>query len=167
MTPALNWLQALFVPRRADPVPPPVPTVPDAPVAPPPPLASMGTLTAQDRQRLEGVHPDLVAVVERARRDVPFFVAEGLRTLERQRQLFASGASKTMNSRHLTGHAVDLYPISDTPIPKMGREDYLGVVDAMKRAARALNVPMDHGYDWPWDAPHHELRWSAYPAPKP
>jgi peptidoglycan L-alanyl-D-glutamate endopeptidase CwlK len=63
--------------------------------------------------RLEGVHPDLVRVVKRAAAisDLDFTVLEGLRTLERQRKLRAEGASKTLNSRHLTGHAVDLAPL--------------------------------------------------------
>jgi peptidoglycan L-alanyl-D-glutamate endopeptidase CwlK len=67
-------------------------------------------LSARDRTRLVGVHPDLVAVVEAARHQMPFIVVEGLRTRDRQVQLVKSGASRTMDSRHLTGHAVDLAP---------------------------------------------------------
>ena len=65
-------------------------------------------LLERDRQRLAGVHADLLRVVERARLAIPFIVVEGLRTRERQARLVAIGASRTMNSRHLTGHAVDL-----------------------------------------------------------
>jgi peptidoglycan L-alanyl-D-glutamate endopeptidase CwlK len=67
-------------------------------------------LSKRSMDRLAGVHPDLVAVVHRAisRTEVDFAVLEGLRTEARQRQLVKAGASKTMNSRHLTGHAVDL-----------------------------------------------------------
>ena len=56
------------------------------------------------------MHPDLVRVVERAIQITTqdFRVQEGLRTRERQAELVARGASRTMNSRHLTGHAVDL-----------------------------------------------------------
>jgi peptidoglycan LD-endopeptidase CwlK len=63
---------------------------------------------------LKGIHPDLRRVIDRALQDSPldFVVIEGLRTLERQRQLVAAGASRTMNSRHLTGHAVDLMPMT-------------------------------------------------------
>ena len=62
------------------------------------------------RKKLTGVHPDLVRVVERAIEitDTDFAVIEGLRSPERQRELVAAGASKTLRSRHLTGHAVDL-----------------------------------------------------------
>lgn len=65
--------------------------------------------------RLEGVHPDLVRVVKKAAAlsDLDFTVLEGLRTLDRQRKLLAEGATKTLNSRHITGHAVDLGVLID------------------------------------------------------
>ncbi|MFO0467523.1 MAG: M15 family metallopeptidase, partial [bacterium] len=67
------------------------------------------TLTARCGQRLAGVHPDLVRVVERAAKDgTKFRVIEGLRTMDRQAELVRAGKSQTMRSRHLTGHAVDL-----------------------------------------------------------
>jgi len=67
-------------------------------------------LGKKSRERLIGVHPDLIRVVERAIEltDVDFTVLEGIRSKSRQEKLVASGASQTMNSRHLTGHAVDL-----------------------------------------------------------
>jgi peptidoglycan L-alanyl-D-glutamate endopeptidase CwlK len=69
-------------------------------------------LSARDLLRLHGVHEDLVAVVRRAHdfmpADLGFIVTEGLRSAERQAQLVRVGASRTHNSRHLTGHAVDL-----------------------------------------------------------
>ena len=58
----------------------------------------MTALLPRDRARLEGVHRDLVRVVERARLAVPFIVTEGLRSRERQTRLVAIGASRTMNS---------------------------------------------------------------------
>ncbi|CAB4141871.1 D-alanyl-D-alanine carboxypeptidase [uncultured Caudovirales phage] len=122
------------------------------------------SLTARDLERLKGVHPDLVRVVIRACERVPFFVAEGRRTPERQKQLVAEGKSKTLNSRHLTGHAVDLYPISDVPIPKMQMADFKPLVDAMRAASAVEKVALVCGYDWGWDAPHFELARSSYPA---
>lgn len=133
----------------------------EAPLAPPSPAPA---LTARDMERLRGVHPDLVRVVKRARTRVAFFVAEGLRTHERQRQLVAEGKSKTLNSRHLTGHAVDLYPVSDIPIPKMKLADFKELVDAMRWAAAVEGVPIVCGFDWGWDAPHYELPRGSYPA---
>lgn len=68
------------------------------------------SLGERSRQRLQGVHPDLVKVVERAIQITPvdFTVLEGLRTIQRQQELLASGATTTLKSRHLTGHAIDL-----------------------------------------------------------
>jgi peptidoglycan LD-endopeptidase CwlK len=133
----------------------------------------MGELLPRDHARLVGVHPDLVRVVVRARRSVPFIVTEGLRTRERQAQLVQIGASRTLNSRHLTGHAVDLaYWLDDGDgVPENGeiRWDwplYERLGKAMKAAAQAEQVPIDWGGDWPRfrDGPHFELRWSLYPA---
>jgi peptidoglycan LD-endopeptidase CwlK len=140
----------------------PVSTVGEAPA---PPLHRSAMLTPRDLARLKGVHPDLVRVVTRARQDVEFFVAQGLRTVEEQRELVARGASRTMNSRHLTGHAVDLYPVSDVPIPKMTMRDMAPVISAMRRAAQAEGVEVVHGADWKSfvDPPHHELSRSRYP----
>ena len=122
-------------------------------------------LTPRDRTRLAGVHPDLVRVVERARTYADFIVTEGLRTEARQRELFAKGASTTLRSRHLTGHAVDLAAL-------VGREvrwdwplyDKLGA--AMKRAAAEEQVAITWGGDWAKfrDGPHFELEWKRYPA---
>jgi peptidoglycan L-alanyl-D-glutamate endopeptidase CwlK len=122
-------------------------------------------LTPRDRQRLTGVHPDLVRVVERARAYADFIVTEGVRTEARQRELFNKGASTTMRSRHLTGHAVDLAAL-------VGKEvrwdwplyDKLGA--AMKRAAAEEQVAITWGGDWPRfrDGPHFELEWRRYPA---
>jgi peptidoglycan L-alanyl-D-glutamate endopeptidase CwlK len=122
-------------------------------------------LTPRDRQRLTGVHPDLVRVVDRARTYADFIVTEGMRTEARQRELFNQGASTTMRSRHLTGHAVDLAAM-------VGKEvrwdwplyDKLGA--AMKRAAAEEQVAITWGGDWPRfrDGPHFELEWKRYPA---
>jgi peptidoglycan L-alanyl-D-glutamate endopeptidase CwlK len=127
-------------------------------------VAPMTQLTLRDRTRLVGVHPDLIRVIERARTYADFIVTEGLRTVKRQEQLVASGASKTMNSRHLTGHAVDLAALVagqvrwDWPI-----YDELG--KAVKRAAVEEQVPITWGGDWPRfrDGPHFELAWGRYP----
>lgn len=129
-----------------------------------------GTLLPRDRERLRGLHPDLVRVVERAREVAPFIVVEGLRTRQRQAELFAAGKSKTMNSRHITGHAVDLAPWNDDGdgVPETGeitwtREAMAPVVAAMRQAGAALGIRLVHGHDWGWDSPHHELDRKAYP----
>ena len=85
----------------------------------------MYKLGQRSLQNLSGVHPDLVAVVKRAIEitEQDFSVIEGVRNIDRQRQLVKSGASQTMNSRHLTGHAVDIapYPLSTEMLIKMVR----------------------------------------------
>jgi peptidoglycan L-alanyl-D-glutamate endopeptidase CwlK len=130
-------------------------------------------LLARDRERLAGVHPDLVRVVERARAAAPFIVTEGLRTPERQAALVEVGASRTLKSRHLTGHAVDLaYWLDDGDgAPEAGeiRWDwplYAQIAAAMKAAARAEGVKLVWGGDWQSfrDGPHFELDRKAYPA---
>ena len=105
-------------------------------------------LSQRSIERLKGVHPDLVSVVMLAieRTDVDFLVTEGLRTKERQRELVAAGASKTMNSRHITGHAVDLAAYVngirwDWPL-------YEKIAKAMKQAAYELNIKIEWGGDW-------------------
>lgn len=132
--------------------------------------------------RLEGVHPDLVRVVKKAAAlsDLDFTVLEGLRTVERQKQLVAQGASKTMNSRHITGHAVDLGALVAGAV----RWDwglYLKLGEVMRAASLAEKVPVRWGGTWKLlssldgpitaknlsrsfpDGPHFELPRANYP----
>ena len=123
-------------------------------------------LSDRDLQRLIGVHPDLVAVVEGAAQvtEVDFIITEGLRTKERQEQLVRAGASRTLKSRHLTGHAVDL-------AAKVGDEVrwdwplYHKLADAMQQAAAVHGIEIEWGGDWKSfpDGPHFQLPWATYP----
>lgn len=121
-------------------------------------------LTARDMQRLSGVHPDLVRVISRARASADFIVTEGLRTEARQRQLVAAGASQTMHSRHLTGHAVDLAALVDGAV-RWDWPLYDRLALAVKRAAVEEEVAIVWGGDWPKfrDGPHFELDRRRYP----
>lgn len=116
--------------------------------------------------RLNGVHPDLVKVVRRAIQLTPvdFTVLEGLRTVERQKQLVAQGASKTMKSRHITGHAVDLAPVIDGEV-RWDWPLYKKIAPAIKQAAKEVKVPIEWGGDWLRfkDGPHWQLPWRKYP----
>ena len=116
--------------------------------------------------RLVGVHPDLVAVVNRAYElcEIEFAVIEGLRTLEKQKILFAKGASKTMKSRHLDGHAVDLAPVIDGEI-RWDWPPFYTIAKAVKAAAEELGTPIEWGGDWASfkDGPHWQLPWKDYP----
>ncbi|MDY5107454.1 MAG: M15 family metallopeptidase [Actinobacillus minor] len=136
-------------------------------------------LSGRSLERLNGVHQDLVKVVKRALvlSDVDFMVVEGLRTKERQQQLFKQGATKTMNSRHLTGHAVDLAPVSikegKTIIDWNDVNAFGKIAKAMFAAAKEYNVVIRWGGDWNrngsskdekfYDGPHFELLRSLYP----
>jgi len=112
---------------------------------------------------LEGVHPDLVAVVKLAitLTEQDFSVGEGLRSVERQKTLVAAGKSTTMNSRHITGHAVDLFPY---PV-SWDWKYFHPIADAMKQAAQTLNIDLQWGGDWKSfpDGPHFQLSRKAYP----
>jgi peptidoglycan L-alanyl-D-glutamate endopeptidase CwlK len=123
------------------------------------------SLSKKSRDRLAGVHPDLVKVVERAIEitEIDFAVLEGVRSKTRQEQLVKAGASQTMRSRHLTGHAVDLgaYVAGsvrwDWPL-------YHKLAVAVKQAAAELQVPIEWGGDWTTfkDGPHWQLPWKEY-----
>jgi peptidoglycan L-alanyl-D-glutamate endopeptidase CwlK len=125
------------------------------------------SLTARDRKRLEGVHPDLVRVVERASMGrVRFIVTEGMRTMERQAQLAREGRSQTMRSRHLTGHAVDLAVLDDDGKARWDAPAYRALAVEMKAGAATEGVPVEWGGDWRsfFDGPHFQLPWDRYPA---
>lgn len=123
-------------------------------------------LSARSRSRLEGVHPDLVKVVELAitKTPVDFVVTEGLRTRARQAQLLAAGASRTMNSRHITGHAVDVAALVNGQV-RWDWPLYPRIADAFKEAASELDTPIIWGGDWRSlrDGPHFELDRRRYP----
>lgn len=124
-------------------------------------------LGLRSKSRLKGVHPDLVAVVKRAIEitEVDFTVLEGMRTRKRQEELVAKGASKTMNSRHLTGHAVDLGAWVDGTV-RWDWPLYYKIADAMLQAAKELDVKVEWGGHWSTfkDGPHFQLNWEEYPA---
>lgn len=131
-------------------------------------------LSQRSLSRLDLVHHDLVAVVQKAIgiSEVDFAVLEGRRTLERQKELFAQGLSKTMNSRHLTGHAVDLGAWVNGTI-SWDKKYYAMINEAMQEAAGKLDIPIRWGGDWDmdgdskdekfYDGPHFELQRKFYP----
>lgn len=118
-------------------------------------------------QRLEGIHPDLRRVMDRAiaTTDLDFTVLEGLRSLERQKKLVASGASKTLKSRHLTGHAVDIAPLIEGAV-SWDWPLYHKLAKVVKAAAAHEGVMIEWGGDWRSfkDGPHWQLPWRDYPA---
>lgn len=133
----------------------------------------MSQLNASSLTKLAGVHPDLDKLVRAAAERKKFIITEGLRTRERQAKLVASGASLTMNSRHITGHAIDFCPWFD----RNGNEvvesseiswkmiDFIPIADVFKEEARRLGIKITWGGDWLSfkDGPHIELERKTYP----
>jgi peptidoglycan LD-endopeptidase CwlK len=123
-------------------------------------------LNEHSLEKLEGVHADLVRVVARAAEltEVDFIVTEGLRSMKRQRELVAAGASKTLKSRHLSGHAIDFAPVVNGEVTWKWPPFFI-IADAFKRAARELGVAIAWGGDWVRfkDGPHIELDRKFYP----
>ena len=123
------------------------------------------SLSQRSQNALMGVRPELARVVRRAitLTTMDFVVLEGVRTLERQRELVRAGASKTLKSRHLTGHAVDLGAWLGTI--RWEPDCYRPIARAMKQAAADEGVRIEWGFDlWGWDSPHFQLPWKQYPA---
>ena len=122
-------------------------------------------LSERSRQRLQGVHADLVRVVERACAisDLDFMVTEGLRTAAQQAKYVAAGRSQTKNSRHLTGHAVDLAVMIGGELTWEWKY-YAKLGDIMKQAAKDVGVKIEWGGDWRTlrDGPHFQLPWASY-----
>lgn len=118
--------------------------------------------------KLRGVHPDLVKVVKRAIEITPvdFTVVEGVRSIERQKELYEAGASRTMKSRHIHGFAVDIAPMVagkvrwDWPL-------FNQLAPAIKQAAKDVGIPVTWGGGWKSfkDGPHWELSPVSYPDP--
>lgn len=136
-------------------------------------------LSERSLGRLEGVHPDMVAVVKRAieitKQD--FLVLEGVRTPARQQELYAQGRTKpgrkvtwTLNSNHFVnrrtgfGHAVDICPY---PVDWNDTSKFDAMAIAMFKAAKELGVNIRWGANWDqdenirergeYDSPHFEL----------
>ncbi len=115
-------------------------------------------LGKRSTDNLQGVHPDLVRVVKRALElsEVDFTVIEGLRTKERQAELLKQGFTRTMNSRHIIGQAVDIVPL---PVDWNNKARFGLVAAAMKAAAAELGVKITWGGDWKSfvDLPHYQI----------
>lgn len=139
----------------------------------------MFRFSERSRQRLQGVHPKMVAVVKRALQlsEQDFLVLEGVRTPARQAELYAQGRTKpgpkvtwTLKSNHFVnpktgyGHAVDLCPY---PVDWNDTKKFDAIAKAMMQAANELDTPIRWGADWDRDgnprergesdSPHFEL----------
>lgn len=109
-------------------------------------------------EKLKGVNQKLIELayeldkVCQQKYSVEVTVAEGLRSLERQKKLFSEGKSKTLKSKHLTGNAIDIYPIKN-------RKIYWDFFPTLITEAKKINSKdFTYGFDWGWDSPHIELK---------
>ena len=120
----------------------------------------MFKLSKKSLAKLSEVNPDLQKLVKSAigLSTIDFGISEGMRTKERQQLLYDSGKSQTMNSRHLTGHAVDVYAWKDGAV-SWEFEDYETINVAFSQAAKLTNTPYVWGGSWKTfkDGPHFEL----------
>mgnify|MGYP000188566853 CR=1 FL=1 len=150
-----------------------------------PPAVTSPTQPMMGADKLAGVHNALAGVIREAvlRSPVPFAVIEGLRSRERQAQLVKAGASRTMNSRHITGHAVDLWPLDPATMKRLPSDaafkrgspearaadkalwDGLRAIAAtVQDVARAQGVTVTWGGSWAGfpDGPHFEIDPKTY-----
>lgn len=130
-------------------------------------------LGAKSLAKLAGVDERLVRVVKRAIHltTQDFSVLEGVRTVARQKELYAQGRTKpgpkvtwTMRSKHIEGKAVDLVPY---PLDWNTAAKFDAIYEAMMKAASELGVSIRSGMDWDrdgkkreakeFDSPHYEL----------
>lgn len=125
------------------------------------------SLNSRSMSRLNGVHPDLVKVVTRvaAVSPIAFQVSEGLRSPERQAEMVKTKKSQTLNSRHLTGHAVDLVVLNADTSANWDLRNYAALNAEIQAEAKSLGIPITWGGSWKTlvDGPHWELSRTHYP----
>jgi peptidoglycan L-alanyl-D-glutamate endopeptidase CwlK len=132
-------------------------------------------LNTQSKNKLKNVHPDLVKVVNRSAKNITgtdgfgFIITCGVRTLSEQKKLYAIGATKTLNSRHIPGNdgyskAVDFAVTVDGKV-RWDWPLYSKLSKIVKEAARLEKVNIEWGGDWKTfkDGPHFQLPKKLYP----
>lgn len=119
-------------------------------------------LPSKHLDRLDDCHPDLKRLFLEVTNRTQIFVLEGHRSYERQKELFAGGATKTMKSRHLTSpsEAVDVAPIVAGTINWGNLAAFKALAVIVKEVAQELGIEVEWGGDWKSfvDMPHWQLR---------
>ena len=127
--------------------------------------------------RLREGHPALQQIFVRAIELTPvdFSIIQCGRTDAQQLEYFESGASKTLNSRHLwrwcrwkgkrykRSHAVDIAPYIGGTIVWEPIELFTQIAAAVQAAADELGYKITWGGSWGWDFGHFELDWADFP----
>lgn len=130
------------------------------------------SLDPRSLDKLQGVHPALAGVIKAAAERTTFRVTEGLRNKKRQAELVRAGKSKTLNSRHLTGHAIDFIAIGEDGVATYDMPDMTRVATVFREVAKEQGVPIEwgaaakYGGDFKTfnDSPHVQLPWKQFPA---
>ena len=99
----------------------------------------------RSKQRLEGVDPRLVEVLNEAIKLMDLTIIEGLRSQERQEQLLKEGATKVKYSKHLKGLAVDLAPY---PIDWKDRDRFHYMGGMLNAIGHMKGYDVVWGGDW-------------------
>lgn len=117
--------------------------------------------------KLEGVDPRLIEMMTYLRgQGHNFGISEGLRDAQRQQELYNQGKSKTLNSKHLTGNAVDIHMLDDEGRAIWDAEQYKPIGEAAKAWAKEQGHDFTWGGDWGWDSVHFQMNGPAYAAAK-
>lgn len=127
-----------------------------------------------DEVRADGVrlHPDLRRladlVLSRSRYDLTVLDGGALRSIEQAKANAANGTG-VLNSRHLTGDALDLVTLTDGRIDWGNVAAFRQTAETVAMVAAEMNLPIVQGCDWDcdgimgetgeWDWPHVQLPW--------
>ena len=125
----------------------------------------MFKFSSKSKDKLLLIHPDLKRMVEHALEisKIDFTVIEGIRTIDKQKEYYDNGKSWTLNSRHLTGHAVDLVPYVNGSLSWNSTRNYNLIAKAMFRASQDCGFHIEWGGFWLHvDMPHWQLPWNEY-----
>lgn len=132
------------------------------------------TLNVRSEKNLVGVDEQLAKVVRAVADKYDILVIEGVRTKERQADLYSQGRTKpgkiitwTMQSKHLDGKAVDVVMLKNGTIDWNDSKSFEELGKIMVDTAKQLGVKLRWGYDWDGDGvlkekgetdgPHFEL----------
>ncbi|MGO4834245.1 M15 family metallopeptidase, partial [Rhizobiaceae sp. 2RAB30] len=114
-------------------------------------------------ENLKSVNPSLASIITRAQEiaGTKFVIGSGKRDEKLQKKAVEWGWSKTEDSDHLHGGAVDLWPLDDDGAVVFEPKRQAMIVKAMKQAAKEAGIKLDIGADWKGslkDLPHFALK---------
>jgi peptidoglycan L-alanyl-D-glutamate endopeptidase CwlK len=116
------------------------------------------------------IHPDLrkvcdlaLALTVQRHTNLDFLILDGKRTKTEQEGHILNGASKTRNSRHLYGYAIDFGALVNGKL-RWEPVYYKIIGGYFLEASEKLRIPIIWGGNWKWkDWGHIELSRARYP----